>query len=257
MVYFFVGEDEFSKDIKLEKIKQELNLTQQLELFNFEILYSKDLDLRTLQERLLLLPVNPTRRDSSKDSGLGSGVSNGVRARQRLILIKDISGLSTDIKQYLLDFLKKPFPHVSLILDARRIDERDQFFNQISSLVKLINFRQSKQINAFTLARQIMHPVRDFYSNGLKASLKTGPGFLNTRQKRVKSAMRLLRQLLLQGEKPEKILGAFRYQLHQERLDFPEKKKRLMFLLNCDIDIKTGRLKPEFALERLLIRLCY
>ena len=57
MNYLFVGEDEFSKDIKLQKIKQELNLAQ-LESFNFEILYSKDLDLRTLQERLLLLVFN-------------------------------------------------------------------------------------------------------------------------------------------------------------------------------------------------------
>jgi DNA polymerase III delta subunit len=220
MTYLFVGEDEFSKDIKLQKIKQECFLPE-LESFNFEILYSKDLDLRALKTRLLLLPVNPA-----------FARKGGVKANQRLILIKDAPGLRTDIKQYLLSWLSKPFPHVSLILDARRIDKRDQFFNRISTLIKLINFRQSREINAFTLARQIT-------------------------QKKIKPAMRLLRQLLLQGERPEKILGALRYQLHQERLDLTEKKKKLMFLLNCDIDIKTGKLKPELALERLLIRLCY
>jgi DNA polymerase III delta subunit len=221
MSYLFVGEDEFSKDIKLQRIKQELNLAQ-LESFNFEILYSRDLDLKTLQERLLLLPI---------------------KAKQRLILIKDAPGLRADIKQYLLTWLSKPFSHVSLILDARRIDRRDKFFNQISGLVKQVNFHQSMEINAFTLARQIMHPVRDRVSNGV--------------QKRIKSALRLLRQLLLQGERPERILGALRYQLQQEGLGSGDKKKRLMFLLNCDIDIKRGKLKPEFALERLLIRLCY
>jgi len=231
MTYLFVGEDEFSKDTKLQRIKQEL-FSPQLESFNFEILYSKDLDLSTLQERLLLLPINPAL--ARKD---------GVKANQRLILIKDAPGLRTDIKKYLLTWLSKPFSHVSLILDARRLDERDNFFNQITGMVKLINFRQSRQINAFTLARQIMQDqkVKRFRLD----------------HTRIKPAMRLLRQLLLQGEKPERILGALRYQLNQERMDFSEKKKKLMFLLNCDIDIKTGRLKPEFALERLLVRLCY
>ena len=210
MNYLFIGEDEFSKDVKIEKIKQELNLAK-LDLFNFEIIYSKNLDLKTLQEKLLILPI---------------------KSRKRLILIKNASELSADIKQYLLSWFRKPFSHISLILDVRRINPRDHFFNQISRRVRLINFRQSKEINAFTLARQISYG-------------------------KIKLAMRLLRQLLLQGERPEKILGALRYQLKQERSDLVERKKKLNLLLNCDIDIKTGRLKPEFALERLLIRLCY
>ncbi|MBL7081143.1 MAG: hypothetical protein ISS44_01045 [Candidatus Omnitrophica bacterium] len=231
MTYLFVGEDEFSKDIKLQRIKQEL-FPPQLESFNFEILYAKELTLRTLQEKLLLLPINPAL-----------ACKGGVKVRQRLVLIKNAPRLSADIKQYLLAFLKKPFPHVSLILDARRFDKRDQFFNQISGLVKLINFRQSIEINAFTLAREIMRVSPE------KGSLTT--------QKKIRSAMRLLHQLLLRGERPEKILGALRYQLHQEGLNFHEKKKKLIPLLNCDIDIKTGRLKPQFALERLFIRLGY
>lgn len=210
MIYLFVGEDEFSKDIRLQKIKQGFFLPQ-FESFNFEILYAKELDLRTFQEKLLQLPV---------------------KAKQRLILIKDAPKLKVDIKEYLLSYLKKPFAHVVLILDARRIDRRDSFFNQISSLGKIINFRESIELNAFTLARQIF-------------------------QRRIKLALKLLRQLLLRGEKPEKILGALRYQLHKERLDSQERKKKLLDLLYCDIDIKTGRLKPELALERLLVRLCY
>ena len=221
MTYLFVGEDEFSKDIKLEKIKQEFRLGG-VESFNFEILHAKGLDLKTLQEKLLLLPT---------------------KTKQRLLLIRDVSGLSSQIKQYLLTWLSKPFPHVSLILDARRIDMRDEFFHQISRRCKIINLRQSSQINAFTLARQIMYNP-------------PGPRPIN-RERKIKPAMRLLHQLILQGERPEKIIGALRYQLHKERLRFPEKKKKLGFLLNCDIDIKRGRLKPEFALERLLIRLCY
>jgi DNA polymerase III delta subunit len=220
MIYLFVGEDEFSKDIKLQKIKQEF-FPPQLESFNFETLYSKDLDLKTLKTRLFQLPINPAL--ARKD---------GIKARQRLILIKNATELRPEIKEYLFTFLKNPPSHISIILEARRIDRRDQFLNQISNIVKLIKFRQSEEINAFSLAEQIIH-------------------------KKAKPAMRMLRRLLLQGEKPERILGALRYRLHKERLDIRDKKRKLMFLLNCDIDIKTGRLKPDFALERLLIRFCY
>ncbi|MGD9015659.1 MAG: hypothetical protein PVI33_06525 [Candidatus Omnitrophota bacterium] len=221
MTYLFIGEDEFSKDIKLDKIKQEFKFGK-LESFNFEVLYPQGLNLKTLQERLLLLPI---------------------KAKQRLILLKDISRLSVEIKQHLLAYLRKPFSHVSLILEARQIDQRDQFFKQVSRLCKLVNFRQSNQINAFTLARQIM------YNPSSSRSI--------SKDRIIKPAMRLLHQLILQGERPEKIIGALRYQLHKQGLNFPEKKKKLGLLLNCDIDIKTGRLKPKLALERLLIRLCY
>ena len=61
MNYLFIGEDEFSKDVKIEKIKQELNLAK-LDLFNFEIIYSKNLDLKTLQEKLLILPIKSRKR---------------------------------------------------------------------------------------------------------------------------------------------------------------------------------------------------
>ncbi len=227
MIYLFVGEDEFSKDIKLQKIKQEL-FAPQLESFNSETLYAKELDLRTLQEKLLQLPVNPVRKDSSK----GAVLSNGVKAPRRLILIRDAAKLRPDVKEYLLSYIRKPFSHVVLVLDARRVDRRDSFFNRISGPRKLINFRESIELDAFTLARQVL-------------------------QRRIKPALRVLRKLLLKGEKPERILGAIRYQLHRERLDFEETKKKLSFLLNCDIDIKTGRLKPDLALERLLLRLCY
>ena len=227
MNYLFVGEDEFSKDIKLQGIKQQLNLNR-LEPFNFEVLYAKDLDLKTLRMRISTVPLSPVGGDSPG----GKGISSGAKIKQRLILIKDALSLKADIKQYLLGFLQKPFPHVSLILDIRRIDRRQQFFNQIARLVQLINFRQSREIDAFMLARQIM-------------------------QKKINPAMLLLHQLLLQGERPEKILGAIRYQLQQEKLDIQASRKKITFLLACDRDIKMEKLKPEFSLERLIIRLCY
>ena len=232
MNYLFIGEDEFSKDAQLQRIKQAL-FSPQLESFNFEILYSRDLSLKTLKTRLSALPV---------------------KARQRLILIRNAARLSQNIKEYLSTFLKQPLPHACLILDIRQVDQGDRFFSQISRSVKLINFRQSRKINAFTLARQIFSGPRQGHYNRRERAAYDAVSI--SAQNRIKPAIRLLRQLLLQGEKPERILGAFRYQLHQQGLDLCQRKKKLDFLLNCDIDIKKGRLKPEFALEKMIIKLC-
>ncbi len=64
------------------------------------------------------------------------------------------------------------------------------------------------------------------------------------------------RRLLENGERPERILGGLRYAVEKTTYHPLESKKRLKFLLNCDTDIKTGRLKAEFALERLVVALC-
>ena len=58
------------------------------------------------------------------------------------------------------------------------------------------------------------------------------------------------------GEKPERIIGGLRYAWAKGNVYSAEAKKKLKALLNCDIDIKTGRLRPDFALEKLVIKLC-
>lgn len=69
-------------------------------------------------------------------------------------------------------------------------------------------------------------------------------------------ALRILNELLRNGERPERILGGLRYAWEREFTPGVEAKRRLKLLLNCDINIKTGKLKPNFALEKLVISLC-
>jgi len=66
----------------------------------------------------------------------------------------------------------------------------------------------------------------------------------------------VLNQLLENGEKPEWILSGLRYAWGKNIATPLEKKRRLKFLLDCDMDIKTGKLKPVFVLEKLIIKLC-
>jgi len=99
------------------------------------------------------------------------------------------------------------------------------------SKARVWRFRQEIQNNTFTLTRQI-------------------------EAKKSASALKILNQLLKDGEKPERILGGLRYAWMNDLATPLEKKKRLKMLLDCDLEIKTGRVKGDFALERLVVRLC-
>ncbi|MBL7130099.1 MAG: hypothetical protein ISS45_01620 [Candidatus Omnitrophica bacterium] len=234
-VYLFVGEDEFSKDIKLENIKKEVSPSD-LEYFNFEAFSAKDLDLKTLQEAFLRLPV-PASPSAGRQAPLDAHYLTRqaglpTTPQKRLILIRRIETLSLDLKRYLISYLKKPSPYLVLVLETRRIPKKDDFFFKIQSWAKIITFHQSPNLDAFLLGRLVT-------------------------QKNLPASLRLLRQLLLRGEKPEKILGALRYQIKKQPIPVTELRRKIAHLTRCDFDIKRSRLKPGFALERLLIKLCY
>jgi DNA polymerase III delta subunit len=209
MVYLFIGEDSLSKNIKINQLKQEL-LAKDIEQFNLDILYAKDLTLTVLQERFLCLPV---------------------KAKKRLIIIKDAQDLKEDIRAFILRVAKNSLTRVVLVLDIDRKDRDDEFINRIQRLAKVFQFKESARLDTFALSRQIELRKPDY-------------------------ALRLLNQLLMNGERPERILGGLRYSLERNTDNPLEINQRLKLLLNCDLDIKTGRLKPNFALEKLVVSLC-
>lgn len=202
-LYLLIGQDSFSKDIKLKSIKQEF-LAKDIEDFNLDILYARDLSLMGLQEKLLCLPF---------------------KAKKRIIVIKDAQALKNEAKEFLVKYIKKPLNQsMLLVLDINRHDPKDEFITHISRYGKIFRFQEPRPPDTFMLGRQIDLKRTDY-------------------------ALRMLHQLLQNGEKPERILGGLRHSWQRNAF-------RLKFLLNCDIDIKTGRLKPDFALERLVVSLC-
>ncbi len=219
MVYLFLGEDCLSKDIKLKAIKQEF-LDKGTEQFNLDKLYAKELTLKDLQERLLYLPV---------------------KSSKRIVVIKDAQNLKEDIKEFILKYVNEPHKQTILILDisptpasrsgVSQQGKFNEFINRIYRYAKIYRFRETRRLDTFTLSRQIA-------------------------LKRPNYALRVLNQLLKDGERPERILGGLRYVLERDSASALEMKRGLKLLLNCDIDIKTGKLKPVFALERLVINLC-
>lgn len=209
MDYLFIGEDSFSKDIKLGRIKQDI-LPGEVEKFNFDCLYARELDLLKLQEALLRLPV---------------------KAKKRLILIREADKLKENIKEYLIRYFKKPLAHVLLILDLSQWNRDDSFLRSISKYITTVRFKEKETLNAFRLSQEID-------------------------RRKINSSLKVLNLLLRDGERPERIMGGLRYYWQKGYLPYQEKNRRLMLLLNCDSDIKTGKLKPGFALERLIVSLC-
>lgn len=209
MVYLFVGEDAPSKDIQFKKIKQEF-LSKETEDFNLDILYAKGLSLKDLQARLLCLPL---------------------KSEKRIVALKDAQALREEVKEFILQYVKKPHKQVVFILDFGRQEKKDTFINHLSGYSKTFRFKESIHTDAFALSRQISMKRPDY-------------------------ALKILNQLLKEGEKPERILGGLRYAWEKDIASALEVKRRLKLLLNCDLDIKTGRLKPNFALEKLVVGLC-
>lgn len=209
MIYVFVGQDSFSKDAQLKKIKEQF-LKKELEQFNFDILFARELTLKDLQERLLCLPLNSPKR---------------------IVVIKDAGNLQEGIKEFIINYAKKPYKQVLLILDLDSQGKRNGFLGRLSRFAKLFRFKEAVLVDTFTLNRQINLRRPDY-------------------------ALRVLNKLLKEGERPERILGGLRYAWEKDVSSPIQMKRRLQALLDCDRDIKTGSLQPPFALEKLVINLC-
>lgn len=208
-VYLFVGEDAFLKDAKVKKLKEQF-LAKDTEQFNLDVLYARELNLKSLQERLLCLPV---------------------RVKRRVIVIKQAEGLKADTKEFISSYVRNPYEWVILVLDIDWQEPKDEFIKRISGYSEVCRFKQTARPDAFLLAQRIDLKEPEY-------------------------ALRLLSQLLKNGEKPERLLGGLRYSWERQLNQPLKRRKRLKAILDCDIDIKTGRLKACFALERLVVSLC-
>jgi DNA polymerase III delta subunit len=209
MVYLFIGEDQFSKNIKLDKLKKDL-FAKGLQAFNFDLLFARDLNLVKLQEALFRLPF---------------------KARKRLVLIRQAASLKEPLKKYLSSYIKKSNPKTLLVLDTERLDRRDTFLKAVEKSSTTFHFKTPEVQDTFKLSQQID-------------------------KKRILTSLEILSRLLSTGVRPEKIMGGLRYCWENNYLDTKTKERRLNLLLDCDISIKRGRLRPQIALERLLIELC-
>ena len=215
-LHIFLGQDivgpdgKSKKQITLNNIKSSV-FRAGADVFNLDVVHSKELTLKDLQKLFLQLPVNSSNR---------------------IIVIREPKYLKAELKEFVIAEITKGFKNgIVLILDVNESNPKDDFMAKVMSKARVWSFRQEIQINTFTLTRQI-------------------------EAKKSAAALKILSQLLKDGEKPERILGGLRYAWMNDLLNPLEKKRKLKMLLDCDLEIKTGRLKGDFALEKLVVKLC-
>lgn len=200
---------------------------------------SKDLKLKRIKEELLPAAITDFNLDVLYARELNlvelqeKLLSLPCKAKKRIIVIKNLEGLKKEeLKDYLLKYLKNPQDQILLILDIDQEVPKDEFIRQVSRYSQVFRFKEQVPLDTFTLSRQI-------------------------ELKKPASALRVLNLLLEKGERPERILGGLRYVWERNSSSPQKARKALKILLNCDIDIKTGRIKAPFALEKVVVRLCY
>jgi len=154
-----------------------------------------------------------------------------LKNAKRMVVIKDADFLNDACRSFIAAYAKKPDKRLVLVLTMEHYDRRDAFLNDISRSAKVMRFRETPEPDTFALNRQI-------------------------ELKKADNALRILNQLLKKGEAPERILGGLRYTWEKRADHGVTARRKLKLLLNCDVEIKTGRLKPVFALEKLVICLC-
>ena len=154
-----------------------------------------------------------------------------LNSHKRIVLIRDAQGLQKAIDDFIAIWAARQDKNTILILDIGQERQKAAFLRSVSKHAKVIRFKEEAIPSAFNLSRQIEN-------------------------RQAGKALLILNQLIREGEPAERILGGLRYSLENNMVNPRGLQIRLRLLLNCDIEIKTGRLKPVFALEKLVVNLC-
>ena len=154
-------------------------------------------------------------------------------AAQRLIMIRECHRLSPQNQEIIFQFLEKSCNHAVLVLDADEWDHKNTFLKKVRRMVELVEFSTSSKLNVFDLTKAI-----DL--------------------KKESEALKILDHLTGQGIHPLQVLGTLVWFWGQARYSVSGEKfeKGLLALQEADLNIKRSRLKPEYAVEFLIVKLC-
>jgi DNA polymerase III delta subunit len=149
----------------------------------------------------------------------------------RIVVVKAVERAKKEVRDFLAAFVQKPCAGILLVLDAETPKPKDEWFRMIACHAQVVHFKEEKRADTFALGRMID-------------------------ARKAQGSLELLHALLDEGEKPERIMGGLRSSWLRYCPDQAAVRKRIKVLLQTDLEIKTGRIKPVFALERMVVRLC-
>ena len=153
-------------------------------------------------------------------------------AKKRLVVIRTIEKFNQQNKDIILTFLKQDQPHVDVILDSNEAELSNAFLKDVAQFAKVIQFKKEIPANVFDMTNAI-------------AAQKTT------------QALKILGDLLAADIHPLQIMGGlvWFWGKSKNRVRNENFHQGLRVLQDTDLNIKRSRLKPEHALEVLVVKL--
>jgi hypothetical protein len=151
----------------------------------------------------------------------------------RLVMISDLHKLSPRNKEILKETIEQKPDQLILVLDSHQWNEQESFVMSVKPFVKVFSFQTQSTLGVFDLTDCI-------------------------RSRNRVEALKILAQLLSNGEHPLQIMGGivWSWGRSRERLSSLKFSQGLRDLKEADLNIKRSRLNPENALELLVVKLC-
>ena len=157
-------------------------------------------------------------------------------AGKRLILIRDSHTLNPHNKKLIMEFVSSNFAETMtvLILESSELGANDSFVKKIKPFTKapIMTGAPEKKANVFDMTRAM-----------------TG--------RRKTEALKILSELFSDGVHPLQIMGGLVWFWgNKAKKITPSFEQGLAALQEADLNIKRSRLKPEYAIEVLVVKLC-
>ncbi len=151
---------------------------------------------------------------------------------KRFLLIRECHKLSPHNRELVIRFLKQKQEKVFLVLDSDELEPQDSFVKSLQPLVKVVDFYRPAVRSVFDMT---------------KAIDRRDPA----------EALRILGELLNAGVHPLQMMPAVVWFWGQTRNRVSREKfqEGLSLLQKADLNIKRSRLKPEQAIELVVVQL--
>ena len=120
-----------------------------------------------------------------------------------------------------------------LVLESSEVTEKDSFVKKVKPFAEIVSFSVEKRSNVFDMTRAMSY-------------------------KKPADALKILSGLISEGSHPLQIMGGLVWFWGKagQRIGMQKYEKGLRALQDADLDIKRSRLKPDYAMEVLVVKLC-
>ncbi len=154
-------------------------------------------------------------------------------AKKRVVLMRQFDDITPQCKKIILETFSQVKDSLILILDIEQLSAKDAFVKQLGSEATILNFGNKRKVSVFDLTKAIA-------------------------AKSKAESLKLLYEILESGDHPLQIIGAivWGWKKLRSRMSAEKFQEGLASLRETDFSIKRSRLKPEYALEVLVVKLC-